>query len=132
MVRTVLGVIVGFIAWWILVSLMNRGLHLFWPAYAAADTQAMLFDLPMKLARLAESSVASILGALVARSIAPASRYAVPAYGALLLIMFVPVHYMIWAKFPIWYHAYFLSSLVLLPLLVQWLTGRVQPTAMAA
>jgi len=133
MSRSILGAMAGFIAWWIIVGLINRGvLHLLWPAYAAADTQAMLFDLPMKIARLAESSVASVLAALVARRIGRASRLAVPAYGTLLLIMFLPVHYMIWAKFPVWYHVYFLSSLVVLPLLTQWLLREPARTAQAA
>jgi hypothetical protein len=132
MLRTSLAVVAGFIAWWAFVSLFNFGLHLVWPAYAAADTQAMLFDLPMKAARLAESSVASILSALVALSVAPRSRYAVPIYGALLLIMFLPIHVMIWAKFPIWYHLYFLSSLLLIPLLTQWIARGARKAAPAA
>ena len=130
MMRSIFGAVGGFITWWVVVSLINRGvLHPFWPAYAAADTQAMVFDLAMKIARLAESSIASILGALVARRIAPTSRSAMPASGLLLLIMFVPVHYMIWTKFPIWYHVYFLTSLVALPLIMQWLLpGRASAT----
>ncbi len=133
MLRTILGALAGFVTWWIVVSLINRGvLHPLWPAYATADTPAMVFDLPMKIARLAESSLASVAAALVARRVAPGSRYAAPASGLLLLIMFVPVHYMIWAKFPIWYHAYFLSSLVLLPLLTDSLLGRTSTPAPAA
>jgi hypothetical protein len=132
MLRSILGAVAGFMAWWIIVSLIDRGvLHPLWPAYAAADTPAMLFDLPMKIARLAESSIASVLAALVARRIAPASRYAAPAYGTLLLIFFLPIHSMIWTKFPVWYHVYFLSSLVVLPLLTQWLLGRPASTAHA-
>src|SRR5215471_3392089 len=104
MSRSILGAMAGFIAWWIIVALINRGvMHLLWPAYAAADTQAMVFDLPMKIARLAESSIASVLAALVARRVAPTSRYAAPGSGVLLLIMFAPIHYSIWAKFPVWY-----------------------------
>lgn len=126
MVRSILGAVGGFITWWIVVSLINRGvLHPLWPAYAAADTPpAMAFDFSMKLARLAESSIASVVAALVAHRIAPVSRGAVPASGLLLLIAFAPVHYMIWTKFPIWYHVYFLASLVALPLIVQWLLRR--------
>jgi hypothetical protein len=122
--RSILGAIVGFVTWWIIVSLANRGLHFLWPAYAAADTPEMNFDLPMKIARLGESSIASILAAIAAGLVAPASRYAVPASGALLLIFFLPVHYMLFAKFPLWYHAYFLGSLVVLPLLTLWIVGR--------
>src|SRR5258708_18374835 len=125
MLRTILGIGAGFIAWWIIVTAMNRGvLHLAWPAYAAADTPAMAFSLSMKIARLVESSIASIMAALIAWGTAPSSRYAVPAFGAVLLIMFLPIHYMIWNKFPIWYHLYFLSSLVVLPTLTLWIVRR--------
>ena len=134
MMRPILGAVGGFVAWWVLVSLINRGvLHPLWPAYAAADTPAMMFDLSMKIARLVESSIASVVAALVALRIAPASRSAAPACGLLLLIMFVPVHYMIWTKFPLWYHLYFLTSLVALPLIVQRLVpGRPTNAAPAA
>jgi len=54
MLRTILGIVAGFFAWWIIVTVINRGvLHLAWPAYAAADTQAMAFSFSMKIARLA-------------------------------------------------------------------------------
>lgn len=133
MMRSILGAVGGFVAWWVLVSLVNRGvLHPLWPAYAAADTPTMAFNLPMKIARLAESSIATVIAALVAHRIAPASRSAAPASGLLLLIMFVPVHYMIWTKFPIWYHVYFLASLVVLPLLTQWFLGRPENPAVTA
>lgn len=118
MLRTILGVIAGVVGWGVLVTIMNFGLHAVWPAYAAADTPAaMSFDLPMKLARLTESSIASILAALIAQRVAPRSSYAVPVFGLILFVVFVPIHYGLWTKFPIWYHAYFLASLVVLPLL---------------
>ena len=132
MLRTILAVVAGFVAWWALVSVFNIGLHQAWPAYASADTPAMVFDLPMKLARLAESSIASVLAALVAWRVAPQSHFAVPAYGVVLLVMFVPVHVGIWSRFPIWYHLYFLSSLVLLPLLTQWIVGGARSATPAA
>jgi len=28
-----------------------------------------------------------------------------------MLILFLPVHYMLWRKFPIWYHLFFLITL---------------------
>ena len=129
--RSILGAVAGFVTWWIVVSLLNRGMHFAWPAYAAADMPAMVFDLPMKIARLAESSLSSVLAALVAHRVAPASRYAVPASGVLLLLFFLPVHYMIWTRFPIWYHLYFLGSLVVLPLLTQWILRGPASTASA-
>jgi uncharacterized protein (DUF983 family) len=34
--------------------------------------------------------------------------------GVILLILFLPIHYSIWPKFPIWYHLTFLTSLPVL------------------
>src|SRR5438128_720355 len=36
---------------------------------------------------------------------------------ALLLPIFIPVHYALWHKFPAWYHVLFIASLVLFTLL---------------
>ena len=33
-------------------------------------------------------------------------------FAGLLLLFFLPVHYSLWTKFPLWYHAVFLLSLV--------------------
>jgi hypothetical protein len=51
-----------------------------------------------------------------------AGRWITPVYGLalILLLLFIPVHLGLWAKFPVWYHAVFLGSL---PLLI-WLGGR--------
>jgi hypothetical protein len=29
----------------------------------------------------------------------------------IMVLLFLPVHYMLWAKFPIWYHLFFLITL---------------------
>ena len=117
MVRTVLSVVAGFVAWWIVVTIIDLPMRHFWPDYAAVY-KAMTFSLPMMLARLAESTVALVLAAIVTVRIAPLSRTAPWALGVVLLLFFIPIHYSIWAKFPVWYHAYFLASLVVIPLLV--------------
>ncbi|HEY3029958.1 MAG TPA: hypothetical protein VGJ68_07230 [Bradyrhizobium sp.] len=36
---------------------------------------------------------------------------AVKVLGIVLTAMFVPVHYGVWDKFPVWYHAIFLALL---------------------
>jgi hypothetical protein len=45
-------------------------------------------------------------------SVAPASRYAPLVAGAILLVLFVPVHIQIGARLPLWYHLFFLVTLV--------------------
>jgi hypothetical protein len=118
MVRTVLGVIAGVVVWLVVVTVIDRTMRAFWPDYAAVFA-AMTFTLPMMLARLAESTVALIVASLVTIRIAPASRI---APGALAILMFAPFAWyhltMIWEKFPVWYHAYFLASLIVVPVLI--------------
>ncbi|HTT96871.1 MAG TPA: hypothetical protein VMF58_02390 [Rhizomicrobium sp.] len=117
MVRTILSVAAGVIAWLVLVTVMDRTMRHFWPDYAA-NFVAMTFTLQMMFARLAESTVALIIAAMIAAGVAPTSRAAPWAFAILMLAFFIPVHYTIWAKFPIWYHVYFLASLLLIPLIV--------------
>jgi len=40
------------------------------------------------------------------------STTAIVIAGALLLLLFIPQHVMLWDKFPVWYHMTFLLSLV--------------------
>ena len=118
MVRTVLGVIAAIVAWLVIVTIIDRPMRYVWPDYAANFT-AMTFTLPMMLARLTESTIALVLAALIAIRVAPASRYVAWGFGILMFLIFAPYHLlMIWNKFPIWYHAYFLASLIAVPLIV--------------
>jgi len=117
-VRTVLGVIAGIVAWLVIVTLIDRPMRYFWPDYAANFT-AMTFTLPMMLARLTESTIALVLATIIAIRVAPASRHVALAFGTLIFLIFAPYHLlMIWNKFPVWYHAYFLASLIAVPLIV--------------
>jgi hypothetical protein len=48
--------------------------------------------------------------------------------GVVLLLFFLPFHYLIWSKFPLWYHLTFFVSLPLLSLI----GGRFAPARTAA
>lgn len=117
MVRTVLSVIAGLAAWIVVVMAVDIAMRHFWPEYAAVF-KALTFTLPMMLARLIESTAALIIAAIVIVRIAPASRYASWAFAIVMLAIFAPTHYIVWQKFPIWYHAFFLSSLIVVPVVV--------------
>ncbi len=115
MLKTIGAVVAGAVLWIVLVSIADRVMRAAWPEYQAA-LSAMAFTLPMMLARLAESTVALIIAAWATAKIAPDSRVAPWALALVMLAPFAPYHLLvIWAKFPIWYHAYFLTSLLVLP-----------------
>ena len=112
MLRPIGGVIAGLIVWMILVTALNWGLRHGWADYAAVE-KAMTFTIPMMAARLAMSAVSSLAAGLAAARL---DKRTPLIAGAILLLLFVPVHYGLWNKFPIWYHLTFLTSLPLLSL----------------
>lgn len=115
MKRAILAFVAGLVVWVLVVSLLNRGLRLFFEGYAAAEP-AMTFTLAMKLARLTLAALSSLAAGAACTVIAPSSTRVPWLLGALLLAAFIPVHIQRWARFPVWYHLAFLASLV--PLVV--------------
>jgi hypothetical protein len=109
--RNILGVIAGLAAWLVIVGVAGAIMRQSWPAYASV-ADIMTFTLPMLIARLSISSVATLVTGLVTASIIPLSGLARLMPGVLLLVGFIPVHIMLWEKFPVWYHLTFLASLV--------------------
>lgn len=73
----------------------------------------MAFTLPMMIARLSESGISSLVSGYAARRIGR-NAWAPLIAGALLLVIFLPVHYSLWNRFPAWYHLTFLTSLIVL------------------
>jgi hypothetical protein len=119
MLRLVGGAVTNVIVWVIVVSLVNLAVRHGWPAYAAVE-KAMTFTLPMMVARLSMSAVSSLAGGAVARTI-DRSRSAPLVGGIILLLVFLPEHYALWPRFPVWYHLTFLTSLPVLG----WAGGRI-------
>jgi hypothetical protein len=111
MAKTTLGVVAGLAAWVTIASIAGGIMRGAWPEYASvADT--MTFTLPMLFARLAIGAFATLTAGLVTAVIAPRPLLARLVPGALLLVVFIPVHVMLWDRFPVWYHLTFLGSLV--------------------
>ena len=114
------GAVVAALATWILVAtVLNLPLRISWPHYHEAET-AFNFTFAMKLARLTLGTVSSLAAGFVAAWIGKGRMRAVLLTGVILLGLFIPDHYLLWSKFPVWYHLTFLVSL--LPL--TWLGAR--------
>jgi hypothetical protein len=112
MMRLIGGVIAGVVAWIAILTILNLGLRHGWSDYAAVE-KTMMFTLPMMAARLAISGISSLVGGFVAARIENGRRAPLIS-GAVLMLLFLPVHYNLWAMFPVWYHLTFLASLPLL------------------
>ena len=117
MVKAVLGVVAGLLAFVVVVTVASPLLRA-WPAYAAV-AGTMAFTLPMKIARLTIGALATLAAGFVTVRISR-STAAMWTTGGLLLAAFIPQHISLWDKFPLWYHLTFLASLVPLT----WVGGR--------
>ena len=118
MIRATIAVAAGLIAWVTIATALDVLLRAVLPDYAAAEPH-LHFTLKMLVARLALPGAIPSIGAGFASAwIARGDRRVVAALIVILLALFVPTHYRLWAQFPLWYHLTFLlGSLILLTLL---------------
>jgi hypothetical protein len=123
MARKIIAFVCGLVAWVLVASLLNRLLRLGLTGYAAAEP-TMAFSLSMQWARLALGALASLTAGFVVARVAPDGGRLPLILGVLVLVVFLPVHYNLWHKFPIWYHLTFLLTIVPLVLIGARLGGR--------
>jgi hypothetical protein len=122
--RKIGGPIAGIVAWVAIVSVLDIVLRRLWPDYASVE-KAMAFTIPMMVARLSESGISSILSGAIAAVLGRDRLRPALGAGVILLIPFTYYHFFVlWSKFPIWYHLTFLSSLVILSVAGGWLARR--------
>jgi len=110
------GALPGAVSWFVAVAALGYLVRFAWPEMAAVRQMTEL-TMPMLVARLAISGLASIAGGVVAALVAGERSRAALGAGVLLLVGFVPYHLTIWNSFPIWYHLTFFASLPLLSVL---------------
>jgi ABC-type dipeptide/oligopeptide/nickel transport system permease component len=121
MARKIIGVVAGLAVWLAIALIAGFIIRATWPAYVSV-AEAMAFTLPMMITRLAIGVIATIAMGFVAARITR-SRVARLMPGIILLVLFIPEHVMIWDKFPIWYHLWFLTTLVPLTYLGNVIAG---------
>jgi len=107
--------VVALVVWFVVATIVHRLMCALWPAYALA-TPLLTFTLPMKIARLLLGALSTLVAAATARRLS-AARWLPLVLGCALLLLFLPEHYRIWDRLPVWYHLTFLCSLIPLTLL---------------
>jgi hypothetical protein len=109
MLRSICAVVISVITWFLVATAGNLLIRLLLPGYAAVEV-SMNFTLTMMICRLILGLVSSLCAGFVCATVA--RRGVAPKVAAAIMVaLFLPVHYMIWDKFPIWYHLFFLISL---------------------
>ena len=114
--KTVGAVIAALVTWFLVATVLNLALRAWWPHYHKAET-ALNFTSAMKLARLFLGAISTLSAGFVAAWIGKSRMGSATLTGIALLCLFIPGHYRIWDKFPVWYHLTFLVSLLPLTLL---------------
>jgi hypothetical protein len=114
--KTVGAVIAALVTWFLVATVLNLALRAWWPHYHEAET-AFNFTIAMKLARLVLGAISTLSAGFVAAWIGKSRMGSAALTGIALLCLFIPGHYRIWDKFPVWYHLTFLVSLLPLTLL---------------
>ncbi len=122
MVRIVLGVVAGFLAWLIVWVGSEMVLSAIWPAWYGAHQRAFTAaiksggqfsaDTTILLIHIACGSVVSMMSGFLAALIARESKRAPLILGLLLLALGVLKAVMSWPNVPIWYHALFTAMLI--------------------
>ena len=125
MLRIVLGVVAGFIAWLVVWIGSEKILSAIWPAFGAnqkAFEEAVknggeyTADTTMLLTHLVLGSVVSAMAGIFAALIARENTSAPLVVGILLLVLGLLKAFMSWRYAPIWYHVIFTA--ILLPMAV--------------
>jgi len=111
MVKAIIAIVAGLVAWIAVVALAGVIMRSSWPAYARV-ADAMTFTLPMMLARLSIGALATLAAGWVTAAVAPRPMLVRLMPGLILLAAFIPQHIALWNNFPVWYHLTFLLSLV--------------------
>ena len=107
--------ILALVVWIVVATAIHRLMWVLWPAYAVA-TPILNFTLPMKIARLLLGAFCTLVAGATAHRLNGA-RWLPLVLGCVLLAIFLPEHYRLWDRFPVWYHLTFLLSLVPLAVL---------------
>jgi hypothetical protein len=117
MTRGTLAVVAGLVVWAIIATGLDMVLRIALIGYRAAEPQ-LQFTLGMMIARLAlPGAIPSVAAGFVSAWVGRGNRFVIPVLIIILLAVFLPAHYHLWLKFPLWYHLIFLGSLIALPLL---------------
>jgi hypothetical protein len=122
MARAITGVVAGVVVWILIATIGNLAVRAAWPGYADVEA-AMKFTPEMMTCRLLVGALSSLGAGWLAARITHQNGRAISALAGILILVFIPAHYALWEKFPLWYHIIFFVSLAVMPVLGAKLNG---------
>ena len=122
MIRIILGIIAGFIAWTIIWIGSDALMQSFSPAWwgaqknamelAVANNESYRTDTLITIIDLVRSVVASVMAGFLTAVIAGENRRSTLILGVILLIVGVAVQIGVWNIYPVWFHPVFWILLI--------------------
>ena len=122
MIRIILGIIVGFIAWSIVWigsdALMQSFSPTWWGAQkdamqlAVANNESYRTDTLISIIDLVRSVVASVMAGFLTAVIAGENRRSTLILGVILLAVGIAVQWHLWNVYPVWFHPVFWILLI--------------------
>ena len=110
MLRSTLAIILAVITWFVVATIGNRILRAVLPGYSAVEV-SLNFTLTMMICRLILGLVSSLCAGFLCAVIAGCTSVAPRITAVIMVVLFLPSHYILWTKFPVWYHLFFLLTL---------------------
>jgi hypothetical protein len=110
MVRSIGGILLGVVGWVAIAVVGNWVLRVVLPGYSQVE-EDMAFTLSMQIGRLTLGLLASLGAGALCAVVAEQRRVPPGVLGAIIVALFLPAHYNLWDKFPVWYHLFFLITL---------------------
>jgi hypothetical protein len=115
-------VVAGAVVWILIATIGNLAVRAALPGYAEVEA-AMRFTAAMMMCRLLVGALSSLGAGWLTARITHQNGRAISVLSGLLILIFIPVHYALWEKFPLWYHIVFFASLAVMPVLGAKLNG---------
>lgn len=111
MLKMILGIIAGFVAWSILWVAADAVLRMLWTSYDES-ARTMNFTSTLLIVPLILSAAVSIISGFIAAVVAGENRKSPLILGIILLLVGVFVQIGVWEQIPLWYHLTFWILLV--------------------
>ena len=112
MLRMILGIVVGFAVWFLIFAGIEPFVNAVAPNWTVQQGATYTGSVPILLAYLIRTIIASIIAGFTAALIANNKTKTPLILGIILLLIGLPIHIIGWNTLPVWYHLFWLASLV--------------------
>lgn len=123
MIRIILGVITGFIVWILVFAGIEPVVKIIAPNWVVQEGTIYTDSIPLLLAYLTRSIIASILAGVTSALVAAENSKTPLILGIVNLAIATPIHISGWQTLPVWYHLSLLTLLIPMAVLGGKLTG---------